>query len=155
MISSTRDKDLSLMTGEEETQGLLGSRPVSARSEDDAPYEDTAVVTESDADSQPLWGKCIVLTLDIFNSLSLLLGGVLLAIYIYLKEEWDKGISGEEIVSHFFLKLDCCYAWLRLLDTCLFDLRINLALQVPSQETMMSIDGIGKDWRNTFEVLSQ
>eukprot|EP00944_MAST-04C_sp_MAST-4C-sp1_P012500 g12500.t1 len=93
------------MTGEEETHGLLGSRPVSARSEDDAPYEYTAAATENDTDSEPLWGKCIVLTLDIFNSLSLLLGGVLLAIHIYLREEWNKGISGEEIVSQFFLKV--------------------------------------------------
>ena len=92
------------MTGEEETHGLLGSQPISARSENDQ-YGDLAGGTESDAASQPLWGKCIVLVLDVFNSLSLLLGGVLLAIYIYLKEEWEKGISGEEIVSHFFLKV--------------------------------------------------
>ena len=53
------------MAGEEETQGLLGSRPVSARSEDDAPYEDTAVVTESGADSQPM-GKVHCLNVGYF-----------------------------------------------------------------------------------------
>ena len=57
---------------------------------------------QDDPTTKPHFGNCIVLTLDLFNSLSLLVGGLLLAISIYIKQMWDKGISGEDIFSHFF-----------------------------------------------------
>ena len=99
------------MSDEEEQSALLGTSPSynedvenqgSINGSRSSNKQTERGEEDNEADVEPQFGKCIVLTLDIFNSFSLLLGGLLLAVSIYIKQVWDKGISGEEIFNHFF-----------------------------------------------------
>ena len=82
----------------EEKDALLGNDNDDIENKQHSDDDDN----QDDPTTKPHFGNCIVLTLDLFNSLSLLVGGLLLAISIYIKQMWDKGISGEDIFSHFF-----------------------------------------------------
>ena len=49
------------------------------------------------------WSECVVLTLDMFNSFTLLLGTLLFACGLYIRHMWNQGLSGQGIVFTFLL----------------------------------------------------
>jgi hypothetical protein len=133
------------MSDEEEQSALLGTSP--SHNEDvesqgltngsRSSKKQTEKEEEDEADVAPQFGKCIVLTLDIFNSFSLLLGGLLLAVSIYIKQIWDKGISGEEIFSHFF-------AWVGVF-LCLVSFAGFVCVRLVNNATTIRNDNESKD----------